>query len=58
MKLFRRVVAWGFLCGGIVGMTLVQFGVIGEGEPKLVLQLSLLALVYEGFNAVQIAEKD
>jgi hypothetical protein len=52
----KRVIAWVFLVGGLLGFALSLFQVIGKDEPLLVLLLSWAALVYEGFNAVAIQD--
>lgn len=50
----RRVIAWLMFVGGLVGWPLAAFW-LAKDEPQFVLGLSFLALVYEGFNALQIA---
>lgn len=54
MMRVRQVVAWVFMVGGVIGSVLSVLGIIGKGEPQLVLQLSWFALIYSGFNGVQI----
>lgn len=54
MKTVRRVIAWVMFVGGIV-MWPVSARTWARDEPQFVLGLSFLALVYEGFNALQIA---
>lgn len=51
----RIAVGWIILGAAIVGAILSALGVVGKHEPQLVLQLSWFALIYEGFNAVQIS---
>lgn len=50
----RLVIAWFMLAGGIVGWPLAAFWLARE-EPQFVLALSFMALIFEGFNALQIA---
>jgi hypothetical protein len=52
----RRWIAWVMLVGGLV-MWPVSAATWAKGEPQFVLGLSFMALVYEGWNAIQIAEK-
>lgn len=51
----RLIAAWCMLIGGLIGWPLAMFWFAKE-EPPIVLSLSFLALIYEGFNAIQIAK--
>lgn len=51
----RRVIAWLMLIGGLVGWPIAAFW-LAKGEPQFVLGLSFMALIYEAFNAIQIAK--
>jgi hypothetical protein len=51
----RLVVAWTLLLGGITLDVLAWLGLIAQNEPALVLHLSIWALIFEGFNGVQVA---
>ena len=53
----RRVIAWLMLAGGLIGWPLAAFW-LAKDEPQFVLGLSFLALLYEAFNALQIAHDD
>jgi hypothetical protein len=52
----QRPIAWLLLIGGLVGFGLSAIDLLAPNEPKLVLLLSWGALIYEGYNGVQIAE--
>lgn len=54
MKTARRALAGVMLVGGIV-MWPISALTWAKDEPQFVLGLSFLALIYEGFNALQIA---
>lgn len=54
MKTFRRVLAGVMLVGGVVMWPIAAL-TWAKDEPQFVLGLSFLALIYEAFNAVQIA---
>jgi hypothetical protein len=54
MKKARQILAWLMLIGGLAGWPLAAFW-LAKDEPQFVLGLSFLALIYEGFNALQIA---
>lgn len=58
MTKVRIVVAWTLLTGALAVDLLAWFGVIAQNEPKFVLHLSTFALIYEGWNATQIAHKE
>ena len=54
----KKVIAWVFLVGGIIGFALSAMRLIAPEEPLIVLLLSWAALIYEGFNAIGIHKKD
>lgn len=54
MKTFRRALAGVMLVGGVVMWPIAAL-TWAKNEPQFVLGLSFLALIYEAFNAVQIA---
>lgn len=53
---FRRIIAWCMLIGGLALDTCAWLNLVAANEPKFVLHLSVWALIYEGFNGVQIVE--
>lgn len=55
MKRARRAIAWVMFAGGIVAWPVSAF-TWAKNEPQFVLGLSFLAIIYEGFVAIQIAE--
>lgn len=57
MTVARKVLAWVLLAASTVGLVLAlpPWRLLAPGEPLVVLLLSLAALWYEAFNAVQIA---
>jgi hypothetical protein len=54
----RRRVAWSMFCASILGFVSTAVGLIAKGEPKTVTLLSWAALIYEGFNGVQISDEE
>lgn len=54
MNRARRVIAWSLLAFGVVSWPIAAL-TFARGEPQFILALSELALIYEAFNAVQIA---
>jgi hypothetical protein len=55
MKKLRLTLAWIMFLGCIVMWPVAAFW-LAKDEPQFVLGLSFLALIYEGFNAIQIAK--
>jgi hypothetical protein len=50
----RKTIAWTMLVGGIVTWPVAMLTFASDEQP-VTLSLSFLALIYEGFNAVQVA---
>ena len=53
-----KLVAWSMVVCSAAGIVATQLGALGEGEPKLVLQLSWAALLFSGLDAILIAHED
>lgn len=56
--MIRKTIAWAMLLLSAAGIAATQFGAVGQGEPKLVLQLSWAALFFSGLDGILIAHKD
>ena len=57
-KTLKKVVAWTFFVGGLVGFILSAFRLIAKQEPLIVLLLSWGALVYESTNTIFLSDDD
>lgn len=54
---FRLTLGWIFFAGGLILWPLSAFTWAKE-EPQFVLGLSFMALIFEGFNGIQIADDE
>lgn len=54
----KKAVAWAMVAVSVAGMTASQFELVGQTEPKLVLQLSWAALFFAGIDGALVAHKD
>lgn len=54
----KKALAWLMVLTSAAGMIATQFGVIAEGEPRVVLQLSWAALLFSGFDGLLITKDD
>lgn len=54
----RKAIAWTMFLGGIAGAVLSLLGVIANGEPQWVLQLSWAALWSTGFVMVLVVDSE
>lgn len=57
-KYLKLAVAWTMAVGSAAGMVATQFGLIGDGEPLVVLQLSWGALLLTGIDGLLITSED
>lgn len=48
----KKAIAWAMVLTSSAGMVATQLGAVGTGEPKLVLQLSWLALFFAGLDGI------
>lgn len=53
----KKALAWLMLSASAAGIVASAFGLVGEGEPQLVLQLSWFALFYSAVDALFIESK-
>lgn len=57
-KHLKMAVAWTMAIGSAAGMVATQLGLIGDGEPLVVLQLSWGALLLTGIDGLLITSED
>lgn len=57
-RYLKMAVAWTMALGSAAGMVATQLGLIGEGEPLTVLQLSWGALLLTGIDGLLITSED
>jgi hypothetical protein len=48
----QLALAWIMLVGSVAGLIASLAGVVGQDEPRLVLALSWIALIYAAFTAI------
>jgi hypothetical protein len=54
----KKVLAWAMVLVSAAGVIATQVELVGKSEPRLVLQLSWLALLFSGLDGIFVTHDD
>jgi hypothetical protein len=54
----KKVLAWAMVALSAAGIVATQLEFVGKSEPRLVLQLSWMALLFSGLDGIFVTHED